>query len=235
MKRSTISPPIVMLTVANLVPLAGVIFIGWDAAFIVLLYWSENLVLGLYNILKIAILRVEHPLGHLGKLLAIPFFSLHFGGFCAVHGFFLLVLFKIGGDQGDFFPKESWPGHLIFLQMLVSVIKTLWQNSPPGMEWPVLGLLISHGISFISNYLGKGEYTRLTIGKLMNQPYKRIVLLHITIIAGGIPIMILGSPTPLLCILVILKVGMDIFFHIREHAPQLEGKIGKEFRSELAG
>lgn len=95
------------------------------------------------------------------------------------------------------------------------------------MAWPVLALLISHGISFLANYLGKGEYGALTIKKLMNQPYKRIVLLHIAIIAGGVPIMIIGSPTPLLCILVLLKVGMDICFHLREHAPekQDEGKL----------
>lgn len=98
---------------------------GWDAAFIVFLYWTENLVIGFYNILKITLLKSEHPAGHLGKLLAIPFSSLHFGGFCAVHGFFLLTFFKIGGGPGEIFSEQSWPGHLIFLQMLFSVIKTL--------------------------------------------------------------------------------------------------------------
>jgi len=137
-----------------------------------------------------------------------------------MHGFFLLTFFKIGGGPGEILSGENWPGHLIFLQMLVSVISTLWHNHPPGMEWLVIALLISHGTSFITNYLGKGEHGTLTIKKLMNQHYKRIVLLHLTIIAGGVPIMILGSPTPLLCILVFLKVGMDIYFHIREHTQE---------------
>ena len=117
----------------------------------------------------------------------------------------------------SFFPEETWPGHLVFLQMLVSVITTLWQHHPEGMEWPVICLFVSHGISFAQNYLGKREYTFLTVGKLMTQPYKRIVILHIAIIAGGVPIMILGSPIPLLCILVLLKICMDIYLHLNEH------------------
>ena len=44
----------------------------------------------------------------------------------------------------------------------------------------------------------------------MMRPYKRIVLMHVAIIAGGVPIMMLGSPVPLLCILVFLKIGMDV-------------------------
>ena len=53
--------------------------------------------------------------------------------------------------------------------------------------------------------------------KLMGQPYTRVVILHVAIIAGGVPIMLLGSPVPLLCILVLLKVGMDICLHMKEH------------------
>jgi len=216
MELPKLSLSLFALTLANLVPLGGVFLFGWDAATLILLYWIENVVVGIYNILKIALVKTASPAGHLGKLLSIPFFCLHFGGFCAVHGLFLLVFFKIG-DSGDLFPKDPWPAHLVFLQMLISVIKTLWHNLPNGMGWPVIMLFISHGISFVQNYLGKKEYTSFTVGKLMNQPYKRIVLMHITIIAGGVPIMLMDSPIPLLCILVVLKVGMDISLHVKEH------------------
>ncbi len=37
------------------------------------------------------------------------------------------------------------------------------------------------------------------------------------IIAGGVPIMMLGSPVPLLCFLIILKIGMDIWLHSKSH------------------
>ena len=217
MQRQRPSFSILALIAANLAPLFGVLFFGWDAAAIVLLYWIENLIIGAYNILRMIVVRVKSQSEQFKKLFIIPFFCVHFGGFCAVHGFFLLAFFKLGDDLNFFAPKDPWLGPLVFVQLLVSVIAQLWESRPAGMEWPVLGLVVSHGISFVRNYLIGGEYLTLTIGKLMSRPYTRIVLLHVAIIAGGVPIMMLGSPVPLLCILVILKIGMDVWLHTKSH------------------
>ena len=53
--------PIICLVAANAIPLYGVAFAGWDAFSIVLLYWAENLIIGFYNVLKMAIFRTETP------------------------------------------------------------------------------------------------------------------------------------------------------------------------------
>ncbi|MCX5847888.1 MAG: DUF6498-containing protein [Deltaproteobacteria bacterium] len=217
MKLPKITFSIFSLVVANLIPLAGVFLFGWDAAVIVLLYWAENLVIGFYNILKMTFLKVYSRASILETLFAIPFFCLHYGAFCAVHGYLLLVLFNLGDGASSFVPKETWPGPFVFLQMLASVVTSLWQTHPPGMEWSVVCLFLSHGLSFKQNYLGKKEYTSFTTAKLLIQPYKRIIILHVAVIAGALPIMMCGSPVPLLCILVLLKTGMDIFLHMKEH------------------
>ncbi len=217
MKRQRPPFSILALITANLAPLFGVLFLSWDAASIVLLYWVENLIVGGYNILMMILVKVESPSAQFKKLFLIPFFTIHYGGFCAAHGFFLLAFFKIGGDMDALSLQDPWPGPLVFVQLLVSVITRLWESRPPGFEWPAIGLVVSHGISFIRNYLIGGEYLARPIGKLMSRPYKRIVLMHVAIIAGGVPIMMLGSPVPLLCILVILKIVMDIWLHTRSH------------------
>jgi len=206
-----------VLMVANLLPLFGVVFLGWDAAAIVLLYWIENLIVGSINILRMILVKVESPAGQFQKLFMIPFFCVHFGGFCAVHGFFLLAFFKIGADWNAFAPGDSWMGPLIFLQLLYSVVMQLWQSRPPGLEWPVLGLAVSHGISFVKNFLFGQEYRLLKINQIMMRPYKRIVLMHVAIIAGGVFVMKLGSPVGLLCVLIFLKIGMDIWLHAKSH------------------
>jgi hypothetical protein len=205
------------LTVANLIPLFGVVFLGWDAAAIVLLYWIENLIIGFSNILKMILVKVESPGKQFQKLFMIPFFCVHFGGFCAVHGVFLLTFFKIGSDPFASGPGQAWPGPLIFLQLLYSVVMQLWQSRPPGLEWPVLGLAVSHGISFVKNFLFGPEYLSLKLNDIMMRPYKRIVLMHVAIIAGGMLIMMLGSPVALLCVLVFLKIVMDIWLHLKSH------------------
>jgi uncharacterized membrane protein YjjP (DUF1212 family) len=85
------------------------------------------------------------------------------------------------------------------------------------MEWPVLALTLSHGISFVQNFLLGGEIRRQKMQELMRQPYKRIALLHVAILAGAVPVMILGSPVPLLIILVMAKIVLDIRLHLKTH------------------
>jgi hypothetical protein len=225
MKPRRPSFSVLALIIANLAPLFGVLFLDWDAATIVLLYWVENLIIGGYNILMMILVKVESRSAQIQKLFMIPFFTVHYGGFCAAHGFFLLTFFKIGGDVDVFSPQDPWPGPLVFVQLLVSVVTQLWESRPAGFDWPVLGLLVSHGISFIRNYLIGGEYLTRSIGKLMSRPYKRIVLMHVAIIAGGVPIMMLGSPVPLLCILIMLKIAMDIWLHTKSHRESSWNKI----------
>jgi len=70
----------ILLVVSNLVPLAGVLFWDWDVGSIVMLYWSENVILGVYILVKM-IARAP-----IGGWFAGVFFSVHCGGFCGVHG-----------------------------------------------------------------------------------------------------------------------------------------------------
>ena len=85
------------------------------------------------------------------------------------------------------------------------------------MKFAILALFISHGVSFIYNYLMKGEYTKAKSQNLMTAPYSRIVVLHITIVFGGFLTMILGSPAALLVLLVVLKTIVDVNLHLRGH------------------
>ena len=58
---------VLSLVGANLVPLLGVLLLDWDAAVIVLLYWTENVVIGFYNILRTTLVKVDSPVFHLRK------------------------------------------------------------------------------------------------------------------------------------------------------------------------
>lgn len=234
-RKPKITVSLAALIIANLVPLAGVFFFKWDAAVIVLLYWTENVVAGFYNILRMAFLKMDHPIELVGKVFAILFFMIHFGGFCAVHGMFVMVFCKINPDS--IFPSGAgnWPGPLIFVQLLFSVITTLWKEHPAGMEWSVLCLFVSHGISFVQNFIIGKEYTRLSMEQMMQRPYTRIVMLHIALIAGAAPTMLLGSPVPLVCLLVLGKIIIDIRLHEKSHDPVvLEKIIAKKNRNKLS-
>ena len=208
--------PVLALLAANLIPLIGVLFLKWSAFYIVLLYWAENLAVGFYNVLKMAFAKVRHPIEHLGKLFLIPFFIVHYGGFTAIHGFFVLAIFS-KGEQGPPMSGESWPCFLVFVQMLFNIVKHIMLTIPPTVRLGMLSLFASHGVSFVYNFFLKGEYEHANPGKLMGQPYARVVVMHITILAGGFLLMALGSPIALLLVLIVLKTAIDIKFHLREH------------------
>ena len=207
--------PLLALVAANVVPLWGVVCLGWDAFYIVLLYWAENLAVGFYNILKIALAKVAHPAEHLGKLFVIPFFIIHYGGFTAVHGFFVLMLFKKG--EGESLTGRSWPCFLVFVQMLLNVIGQAYSVMPAPMKFALAGLFLSHGVSFVYNYLLKKEFATAKPQKLMASPYARVVVMHFAIIAGAFLTMAIGSPVAILIVLVVLKTVIDTALHLREH------------------
>ena len=82
----------------------------------------------------------------------------------------------------------------------------------------LLAFFISHGISYFSNFLGRQEYRGREISEQMGQPYKRIMIMHVTIIFGGFLVMALNTPLAALLLLIVLKMGADLKAHQIEHS-----------------
>jgi hypothetical protein len=190
------SPSALVLIIANMVPLLGVVFFHWQVFPIMFLFWMENVVIGILNAFKMAIAKKDSPTS--AKLFMIPFFLIHYGIFTLVHGVFIFVIF--GGmltENGAGFDFNSFKGlHL---------------------EWGVLALALSHGFSFVSNYIQRGEYRQVSVSELMAQPYARIVILHVTIIFGGFLVMAFNTATMGLVFLVVVKIVVDLFSHLKAH------------------
>jgi hypothetical protein len=155
--------------------------------------------------------------GKTGALFRMLFFCVHYGGFCAIHGIFVLELTRFAGE--DFSPAAaaSWPGPLALLQMFIGMLQQVLAAAPEAFLWGCLALLLSHGVSFLLLFIGQQEYRHTTLNDLMKAPYRRIVVMHVAVIAGGFLVVRLGSPLGLLFALVALKTGMDIMLHNRAH------------------
>src|SRR5213594_3799766 len=81
------------LVIANAVPLAGVLFFGWQVFPLLLLYWLENVIVGGFNVLRMLVADPDDPVRWAAKIFLIPFFCVHFGMFCFVHGVFVFGFF----------------------------------------------------------------------------------------------------------------------------------------------
>jgi hypothetical protein len=186
-------PSLLALTVANLWPLLGVAFFRWTVFSVVLLFWLENVIVGVFNLARMWMAQGGSSQG--GKFAIMPFFAVHYGMFTLVHGIFVFALFG-GGSVGS--------------------ITAGLRDSHVGAA--ALALAASHGVSYVVNYLGAGEFRTATLDGLMAQPYGRVVVLHVVIIFGGFAIAAMGAPTAPLALLVVLKVGLDVVAHVREHS-----------------
>jgi hypothetical protein len=200
---------LIALIVANVIPLLGVLFLGWSVWNILIIYWLENGIVGAFNILKMA--RAEgtsadpgpalmingQPASSMSRFGLMPFFAMHYGIFWFVHGIFVFTLpaFAIlsPGAAGE---MTIEPGSILVAGF---------------------ALAVSHGLSFWWNYLRGGEYRRATAASLMFAPYRRLIVLHLTIIFGGMAIMFTGAPAAAVAILVLVKTVLDVGLHLAEH------------------
>jgi hypothetical protein len=195
----------VVLVLANLVPLYGVVFLRWDVFPVLMLFWVENVVVGVFNVLRMLVVSPSDPSAWVGKVFMIPFFCVHYGAFTAGHGMFVIGVF------GNAFAERTGTGSP-GPNMVMDIIRQY------HLVYPVLFLAASHGFSFAANFLGRGEYRRVSLGALMGKPYSRVVILHVTIVLGAFLVTILRSALPALLLLIALKVAVDIKAHLREHA-----------------
>ena len=108
----------------NVLTLVGVLALGWPAGNVFLLFWCENVVLGLVTLVRVAT-AADPGSTRLGSSL---FFCVHYGIFCAVHLVFTWLLASaLGVDL-------SWP----YLALPVDVV-------PEALLGP-LGLVDDTGV-----------------------------------------------------------------------------------------
>ena len=193
---SLASPTTLVLIAANLVPVAGSLFLDWKLSDVMLLYWAESAVIGFFNVAKIIVI------GRWAALFAGPFFAAHFGGFMAVHFLFIYTIFIEGVHA-----QGSTGGDLAEVALLFSSL------------WPALAaLFLSHAYSFYENFLARREYRGRTVKDQMSEPYSRIIFMQMVLIFGGGLTMVLGSPVPVLLIIIALKIFFDIKAHLKQHS-----------------
>jgi hypothetical protein len=202
------APSVIVLILANLVPLAGVLLWGWDLLDLMILYWMETGIIGFYAIIQMAIAA------RWGALFYVPFFVIHFGGFMAGHLFFVLVMFS-GQKPGPM--MWDWLWDVLVRQLSV------------GGLWPAFAALcISHGVSFVINV--RRHFQPKQLGRhaalmpdepdpkaAMSAPYGRVIVMHLTIIFGAMLAQVLGSTVWAFVLLIVLKTAVDIAAHVRKN------------------
>jgi len=145
----------ISLVIANIFPLFAVLFMGWDVYTVLFLYVVETAVIGVYGIFKLIIVS------KFWSIFVIPLFAF-------AYGMTLMVPFAIVAAISD------------------SHFKGLKDTSAffSDVKSGVIAYLISHGISFIFNYIGKKEYKGMTVENQMAASFQRIGLIFVSVLIG---------------------------------------------------
>lgn len=209
--------PVAILLVANLIPLIGVLYWGWDTFVLLMLYWLETVVIAFWTLFRILV-AADFAQSFAGEVFAriftFCFFLVHSGGFLAGHFVFLWAFY--GGEWAtklqvsqNFFetdPRDFWDKMVIANGLLI----------------PLAISFVGRGIAFIAEMAKQPLWTHLvgeggertTNGSLVGALYVRIVIMHLVILGGAALAQKYGALAPLV-LLIIAKTIVDLVLFAR--------------------
>lgn len=191
LRTAIASKPVAVATilVGNLVPIFGVLFLGWNAAQILVLFWIENVIIGVLTAPRI----LASGRGVPSAWFLTGFFVFHYGFFCGVHLVFVLLL--AGGfleRQGGLF--EPLSGAL----------------GQPDFLWGVAAVALINLVGQLRDWWLPGLWRDSEPQTEMIRPYGRIIVLHMTILIGAWGVLSLGAPVWAVLILCLMKAALEL-------------------------
>lgn len=212
-----------LLVAVNLVPLYFVWFEGWDASKMFLVYCLETVLIGIFNVFKMAAVtlfikpRDEWEMNgtktKLSGLFFILFFIVHYGLFVLVQTSFFFGLSGLFHGNTYVDTIKNIPvilGHEGQLMLLVFVAYYMLQT--------------------VSGFFANGEYKTIAMGKLMFQPYGRIFIQQFVVIIGSI-FLGFGAGKIFMLIFVCIKIYFEVFINFDSYINNATFNNVKEVRN----
>lgn len=179
----------------------GVLVLGWSVFAVMALFWLENVVIGVFNVARMLITGARlGAIVFVGALAMAAFFTVHYGMFTAVHGVFVVMLFGTG-ELGRGAMDSGLIGPVFHMLDRLLIDRD---------GWLAVGAIVAlHGAGF-AQWWGSSRAAPTPLKELMGAPYGRIMILHVTLIAGGFLVQALRAPVAGALLLIALKLAYDL-------------------------
>lgn len=179
MFRRSFSQSDIFLIVANLVPVYGVWFEGWNAKEVFMVYCMETVIVGILTLMKMGVVTAfkkwdwwenngsrtkVHGLFHM------LFFLVHYGFFVAIQIFIFskTVIFDSSKDFGLFNFLFGIPLHF------------------DKSSWIMLsGFAVGYSYKNVTEFILTGDFKTASLTAIMFEPYIRIFIQQFTVIVGS--------------------------------------------------
>lgn len=210
--------PIAIVLASNLIPLAGVLFWGWDTFVLLMLYWLETLIIAFWTLMRILV-GADFSGSFLGEVLSrlfmFAFFLVHAGGFMLGHFVFLWAFYG-----------RDWSGKIQLTNDLLKVAPLeFWDKMvvANSLLLPLAVSFVGRGVAFViemaklplwKRLVGHDSIQGRSTGPLVGGLYLRIVLMHLVILGGAALAQKYGALAPLV-LLIVAKTIVDLWLFVR--------------------
>ncbi len=170
----------------DLLPILAVVLWGWDAAALVMLYWLENVVIGVMTVARICAAWIGRKglWGIIAGVWAGALFTLHYGLFSFGHGGILLEVFGKWGDLGK-------------LDSLGATLTGMFETAltfGSHMTWVLAVIFGWHVFVFVRDYIIGGIWLTAEPQDVAFEPYGRVIVFHIGVLFVAATLEYLGDP-----------------------------------------
>lgn len=220
--------PVITLVMNVIIPIVGILFLGWGALEVIYMYFFETVVIGAFYIPRILVAKgekiflfgkdyseqVKEKIQEQRELQSIDapvklkaflavFFLMHYGIFIAIQGSFIFGMLSegIGG-------MSKHPNLSFFGEMFYPPIAALYEKN---LGLSVLLLVIVQAFDFVTGFLASGEYRVKHCVAYMIEPYKRVFVQQFTVILGAFVMILTNAPAGAAILLIVFKTGIDLW------------------------
>jgi len=173
----------------------GIVLLDWPTFNVLALYWLENVIIGGFTALRI--LAAGSKTARYGESLATAlFFTVHYGLFCAVHGIFVATLF--GGIHSVSSTADT----------LLLMVGRIAGDRIGALV--VAAMVIAAALDAWRAMAAVDADDPKAVRGIMTEPYGRIVVLHLVLLAGGFLMTMLQLPSLAALLLVAFKLVYDL-------------------------
>jgi hypothetical protein len=191
------------LAVNVALPIGGLFYLEWNLYEMAVLYWTENVIIGVFMILQV--LSADNGLLDEDERLfaAIPSLLVYFP-LCL--GQVILIQFLFQKIRTDI-PFEGWPVGWYAIEDLLHVAFV-------QMKWSALAMAAHYSFIYIRDYIQTGECFHATVGKLAIIPVIRLIMMQVLVMAGLALKKSGGSLLPLFAVIIGLKMLLEWLFDL---------------------
>src|SRR6266487_294977 len=224
MFKRTLTQSDIFLIAANLLPVVGVWFFGWNPKEVFIVYCLETIIIGFYNLVKMAFITAVKKTDiwqnngtqtRVSGLFFMLFFLVHYGMFVVIQ---MGLFFGVSGIGDEY--------NIGFFSFFLKWPQLIGENA-----WIMIAaFVISYGYKTISQFLMTEQYKVVPLSLLMFQPYARIFVQQVTVILGSM-FLAFGAGKIFILVFALVKIYFEVYVNyeliLHKALAHLKQKSGK--------